>query len=254
MKMLKSYLFIAFILVFPFAAYAELLVSVHAQTAFTGYNDVRIPGDDGTKLSLSDDLDSDPAFSPRLEAGWLFSKRHYAGFMGSLLRTESTGRVSKDVLFNKTVFSSGERLKVKYRFDSYRATYRYYFLSGDSLRLGAGLSLKIRDAEIAFESASHEDNYKNTGFVPLINFSLEWNVYESLSVLFYGDFLGAPQGRAEDLFAGCSYQFSDNFSAFAGYRILEGGADNDKVYTFALVHYAVVGLQMRFFTEQAMPL
>ncbi len=31
-----------------------------------------------------------------------------------------------------------------------------------------------------------------------------------------------------------------------GYRVVKGGADNDKVYTFALFHYAVVGLSYRF--------
>jgi hypothetical protein len=32
----------------------------------------------------------------------------------------------------------------------------------------------------------------------------------------------------------------------AGYRILEGGADNDKVYTFSLFHHAVAGIVVRF--------
>jgi hypothetical protein len=31
-----------------------------------------------------------------------------------------------------------------------------------------------------------------------------------------------------------------------GYRLLEGGADVDEVYTFALLHYAVGGLALRF--------
>ena len=35
-----------------------------------------------------------------------------------------------------------------------------------------------------------------------------------------------------------TYKFSDNFGIRAGYRILEGGADNDEVYNFALFHYA----------------
>jgi hypothetical protein len=32
----------------------------------------------------------------------------------------------------------------------------------------------------------------------------------------------------------------------AGYRILEGGASNDEVYTFALIHYALVGAVLTF--------
>ena len=33
---------------------------------------------------------------------------------------------------------------------------------------------------------------------------------------------------------------------FAGYRILEGGADNDEVYTFSLFHFIVAGVETRF--------
>jgi hypothetical protein len=32
----------------------------------------------------------------------------------------------------------------------------------------------------------------------------------------------------------------------AGYRVLEGGADNDEVYTFSMFHYAVAGVAVRF--------
>jgi hypothetical protein len=31
----------------------------------------------------------------------------------------------------------------------------------------------------------------------------------------------------------------------AGYRLLEGGADNDEVFTFALFHYAVAGVRIK---------
>jgi hypothetical protein len=31
-----------------------------------------------------------------------------------------------------------------------------------------------------------------------------------------------------------------------GYRTVEGGADNDKVYSFAWFHYVVVGLAIGF--------
>jgi hypothetical protein len=36
------------------------------------------------------------------------------------------------------------------------------------------------------------------------------------------------------------------WSITAGYRFLEGGADNDEVYTFALVHYLAAGVVVRF--------
>jgi hypothetical protein len=42
------------------------------------------------------------------------------------------------------------------------------------------------------------------------------------------------------------YDVSATTKVFAGYRILEGGADNDEVYTFSLFNYAVVGIEVRF--------
>jgi len=64
--------------------------------------------------------------------------------------------------------------------------------------------------------------------------------------LLEGDALAAPQGRAEDIFAGIVVQAGRQWSIKAGYRFLEGGADNDEVYTFALVHYLAAGVVVRF--------
>jgi hypothetical protein len=36
------------------------------------------------------------------------------------------------------------------------------------------------------------------------------------------------------------------YSLYGGYRILEGGADVDEVYTFSLFHYAMIGAKVRF--------
>ena len=36
------------------------------------------------------------------------------------------------------------------------------------------------------------------------------------------------------------------FLLLVGYRFLEGGADNDEVYVFALVHYVAAGVVVRF--------
>ncbi len=55
----------------------------------------------------------------------------------------------------------------------------------------------------------------------------------------------AKQGRAEDVLIAATFKFSDHFVIKAGYRILEGGADSDEVYNFALFHYGSLGL---FFT------
>ena len=69
---------------------------------------------------------------------------------------------------------------------------------------------------------------------------------EKIGILFEGDALAAPQGRAEDVLLAGTYKFSDHFLFRLGYRILEGGADNDEVYNFALFHYASAGLTYTF--------
>ena len=69
---------------------------------------------------------------------------------------------------------------------------------------------------------------------------------EKIGVLFEGDALAAPQGRAEDVLLAGIYKFSDHIMVRLGYRILEGGADNDEVYNFALFHYASAGFTLSF--------
>ncbi|HBE43801.1 MAG TPA: hypothetical protein DDW27_21925, partial [Bacteroidales bacterium] len=129
---------------------------------------------------------------------------------------------------------------------SYRVTYRYDIVQKPKVDFGLGLTAKIRDAKIDLTSGELYSEKVNVGFVPIINFRLHWKPYERLGVLFEGDALAAPQGRAEDVLLAATYKVTDNLGIKAGYRILEGGADNDEVYTFSLFHYGAVGLLISF--------
>ena len=104
-----------------------------------------------------------------------------------------------------------------------------------------GFTAKIRDAKISLASAGLESEKANVGFVPIINFRMLWKPDEKFGILIEGDALAAPQGRAEDALIAATYRVSDRLGFKAGYRILEGGADNDEVYNFALFNYASVG-------------
>jgi hypothetical protein len=236
---------IMFVLIFNNYAAAEFITSFQGAAVYSTYNDVKLPGDTGSTLSYTDDLDSDPVFSPRIEAGYEFEFPVYIGFMASLLRLESSGTLDKTVYYDGLVFNEGTEVKAKYRFDSYRMTARYYFLNTESLKAGVGITGKIRDAEITLESGTQKGGLSNTGAVPLINFYLEWLASDSISILLYGDGAWSPYGRAEDFFTGAVYRFNDNAALIAGYRFLEGGADNDEVYTFSMFHYAVFGAEFR---------
>jgi hypothetical protein len=114
------------------------------------------------------------------------------------------------------------------------------------MEFGLGFTAKIRDAKIAISSPGSDSEKTNVGFVPIINFRLLWNIDNTFGVLLYGDALAAPQGRAEDVLLAAMFRLSDRLGARAGYRILEGGADNDEVYNFSLFNYASIGITYTF--------
>lgn len=227
-------------------AVAQVELDVESGLVFSGYNDVRIPGDAGTLFSLSEELDADQEIFYRIRVFYHFNERHHLGALYAPLSIQSDGSLDRDLVFKGKTFPAGTHLQATYRFNSYRLIYRYDFLRKDKLTIGAGFTAKIRDAEIAVKGNGVESSKTNVGFVPILHFRLEYNFTQKLAFLLDGDALAAPQGRAEDVLAAFVYKPSDKIHLKAGYRILEGGADNDEVYNFALVHYASLGAIIRF--------
>jgi hypothetical protein len=227
-------------------ALAGWSIDVESGLAFNGYNDVRIPGDKGTDISLSEELDAEETEFIRVRIGLDLGQRHRISLLAAPLRIEASGSVNRDVDYNGVRFSAGEFLNSRYRFDSYRLTYAYALVTTDRLRFDLGLTAKIRDAGIRIEGVNESSEKTNTGFVPLINFSLDWSLTSRYGLLIEGDALAAPQGRAEDILLAVYAKPSDSFRVRLGYRILEGGADNDEVYNFTLVNYLSAGITLQF--------
>jgi hypothetical protein len=225
---------------------AQAVLDLETGVVFTGYNDVRIPGDEGTLFSMKDDLVSDPAFFYRIRADYTFGSRHTLSLLYAPLETKSEGSKAEDIFFEGVTFPANTELEGTYMFNSYRLTYRYDFVRKPKIEFGLGFTAKIRDAKIALSSSESYSEKTNVGFVPIINFRLLWNINEKFGLLLYGDALAAPQGRAEDVLIAATYKISDRVGIRAGYRILEGGADNDEVYNFSLFNYASVGIGFRF--------
>jgi len=223
----------------------RITLDVETGAVFSGYNDVRIPGTTGTLLSLSQELETDPEAFGRVRLSCALGDRGTISVLMAPLTLNASGILPRDVDFQNVVFPAGTRVEAKYRFDSYRLTYRYRVHESGNFRVGLGLTAKVRDAEVSLTGGGLESKKKNTGPVPLVNFLFEWRGAGRMGVLLEGDALAAPQGRAEDVLAAVSCRAAENVELRAGYRILEGGADNDEVYSFALVHYAVVGVTIR---------
>lgn len=226
--------------------HAQIEVDLETGAVFSGYNDVRIPGDQGTLFSLSEELEIDPSLYYRIRIFYDFNERHHLGLLYAPLSLNSTGQLNRDLIFEGKTFAAATPLDATYRFNSYRLVYRYDFYRQEKLKLGIGFTAKIRDAEISVRGNGVESKKTNVGFVPIIHFRMLWDFHHKYALLLEGDALAAPQGRAEDVLAALMYQVSDNVSLKFGYRILEGGADNDEVYNFSLFNYASLGVIFKF--------
>jgi hypothetical protein len=208
--------------------------------------DARIPGDGGTLLHLARDFGAEGRGCYRIRGIVTFSDRHSTGVLVAPLQLTATGKIAQDVRFNERVFPADTQIEGTYKFNSYRLFYRNRLYRSERLNLELGATAKIRDATIRVEGGGFSEESNNVGFVPLLSFCVTWQPHRLWDVVLDGDALAAPQGRAEDVLLAARGKLSDHVSAYGGYRVVEGGADNDAVYTFAWFNYAVMGVQYRF--------
>lgn len=233
-------------LIFSPALFSQFGIDVETGIFSTSYNDVKIDGVTGTMFSLSEELEDDPAFFYRLRLNYLLKEKHFFSLLYAPFMIESSGTLDDELYFMETSYPAGTDLDAEFKFNSYRLTYRYEWVNNDNIEFGIGFTAKIRDAEIKVASDHITRNKKNVGFVPIVNFRFLWKISESFGFLTEGDALAAPQGRAEDVLAALTYKAGEHVMIKGGYRILEGGADNDEVYTFSLINYAVIGMTYTF--------
>jgi len=234
--------------IFAASAFAsgQAFVDVEGGAAFTGYNDVAIPADTGTRISLKDGIESGTAAAMRLRLGYTFG-RHTVSALYAPLTVHGNGTLDKDISYRGKTFSKGSDVESVYRFDSYRLTYRYAFIADDTLNVGAGITGKIRSADISIMNESGYAHRSDLGVVPLVNFRAQWFFARPFSAVIDADALASPYGRAEDILFAVKYSPSERTSWSIGYRILEGGSDGGgNVYTFALFNYVMAGLTVSF--------
>lgn len=241
---LISVFFIVVAILHPLSAKAQLSIDVESGAVIAGYNNVRIPGDAGSLFSLTEDLNASPDIFLRLRAGYTIKSRHTISILYAPLTVKSDGSATFPIDFEGVTFPANTPLDASYTFNSYRITYRYDIIKKPKFEFGLGFTAKIREAEIALKGDGLSAKKKNLGFVPIINFRLNWIMNEKFGLLLEGDALAAPQGRAEDVLLAATYKINRKIALKAGYRILEGGADNDEVYNFSLFNYAVVGFSI----------
>ena len=199
-------------------------------------NKLKITPSTGTTVDFSK---WNKGFEPylRLEAFVNFLENHTIRLVYAPLKISSQGQSDATVNFNNTIFNANENLTIDYRFNSYRLTYAYALINNRTQKLDLGLTAKVREAQIKFSQGARESQYGNNGFVPLIYFAFQVELIRDLYFYTDMDALAGPQGRALDVTAKVRKFFLDDFFLSLGGRILEGGADNEKVYTFSWFNF-----------------
>jgi hypothetical protein len=221
-------------------------LTVELGAAWQLRNTAQVPNEAPNTRFKLDELTGDGPFpAGRVTLDWPLNEKHRLRFLIAPLRVEETGTASQPIVFQDTTFAPG-RIDVKYRFDSYRASYRYVFYERERWTWSGGATLNIRDAEIRLQQGEQSRVEKNTGVVPLLALEGEWRFAPGWYGLLDFEGLAAPQGRAIDAALKLGYQVSPSIAVAGGYRFLDGGADNDDLYTFARFDSAVLGLTWRF--------
>jgi len=249
MKRAKYFVILFFLLLMmPLISYGDWFLDFEGGGVWCTKNDVRIPGDTGTPFSLSDDFSLESKLVFRLRLGYQLHPRHSLSILYAPLSLNGEGSVDQDIFFNGVTFPANASLQALYTFNSYRLTYRFELVSSKKWQVGIGLTAKIRDAEIKVEDATQSSSKTDLGFVPLIHFRVKWAFVDKMGLLLEADALASPggQGRAEDVLLALLFNPSQNVALKLGYRIVEGGADVEEVYNFALLQYVVGGVIITF--------
>lgn len=208
-------------------------------------NDVRITPAEGSLVEFAP-FNKGPFFHYRAEVFYSFNERHHIRALYAPFSISVGTTPNQTVRFNNTDFSAGSELNIDYKFDSYRLSYIYRLHQGTNNTVDLGFTLKVRNADIRFSQGTSTDNYSNVGVVPLLYFAHKWKWTEGWGLHTSLDFAAAPQGRALDVASLVQREWNSGDSLGLGYRTLEGGADNDKVYSFSWFHYAILQYRKSF--------
>jgi hypothetical protein len=218
---------------------------VEGSAIWSSRNDVRIPPDTGTEVSIVDLIGSGPTGAVRVEAAFQAAERHGLKFVYAPLSVTGRGTPSGPISFAGTTFATTPT-EAEYQFHSYRATYRYRVFDGDTWRWDVGFTGFVRDARVALRQTGAAAEDANVGFVPLGHIRGEARLKERWRLATELDGAAAPQGRAFDFSATLDYQPAPRWMMGIGYRTIEGGADVDEVFTFAWLNATVVRVGLRF--------
>jgi hypothetical protein len=210
-------------------------------------NDVQIPSNEfGTRFSLADTVGEGPLTAVRLEFNWRINEKHGLRVMLAPLSYEERVEFEAPVEFNGASFAAGTPTTAGYRFNSWRVGYHYTIVDNAQTTFRLGGTLKVRDAEIRLEQEGVVSADDDLGLVPLLHLATERRFNNRWFVGADFDALAGGPGRAIDAGVTVGVETSDRWRIGAELRVLEGGADIDRLYNFAQFNSASVFLGTRW--------
>ncbi len=225
-------------------AYSISSLNLELGSAHSSYNKVRIDGENGTLFNLRPALNSTDYY--RISFTHKFKSPSGIRILYAPLKLSGEKKFSNDISFNGVNFLANQTTKTQFQFNSYRGTYFREMISKRNHLFRIGGTLKVRDAFIELRQSDRSKARKSVGIVPLIYVYSKYKFENNVLMTFDFDGLIAPQGRAFDVALMLGYYFTPSFQVDVGYRMLEGGADNKKVYNFSQINYYFTALQMNF--------
>ncbi len=238
---MKIFYFCFLLLSFPLLA-TEL--TFEAGGVSNPYNRAAIPGDDGTPFDLSKSFRGQN-FYHRISFAQKFN-RHGVRLLYAPLKITGNANFGKDITFMGEKFARGNKTDAEYQFNSYRASYFYQIDEEGPWQTRIGVTAKIRNAKTKLSQNGVSKTKKNTGLVPLFYLYSKYEWENGISMTLDFDGWAAPQGRAFDVGLMAGYAVVKNVDFNIGYRVLEGGVDNDKVYNFSRLEYLFGSVQWEF--------
>jgi len=222
-------------------------VRIEAGPAWQSRNEVQIPNDDsGTRYSLYDLTGSGPWPAYRAYLTWRTGERHALRVLVAPFSITETVIPDRPIDFAGATYAAGVPGKATYRFNSYRLSYIYRLYESERWTWRTGFTAKVRDAKIELNQGATASRKTDLGFVPLLHVAGEWRFAPTWRLGLDADALAGGPGRAEDVALTLGRDLGEAWTLTAGYRTVEGGADVDEVYTFAWLHYVLVGIERRF--------
>lgn len=237
------------LLLSPMAALAEGFTEVTLEGGILGfsYNDAQIPNSSSAdRFDVTEITGAGPVAYGRLNIQRRLGDRHLLRGLYAPVRIEGIGTFDEDVRFDGETFAADTSISGLYQFNTYRLTYRYEWLQRSDWTVGVGATVLVRDANIRLVQGETRAESTDLGAVPLLHSNIQYRFNDRWGAEFDIDALANPMGRAVDAILMGTYQRQEDVTWRLGYRTLEGGGDGSSVYTFAWLHYAMLGISYQF--------